>query len=313
MIITSGIADWQRLLTLPLPARVQPAPRHFIDYFTLVNALTDIPSQLSTVSMPDDVLADTQAAITELPRLVQQPLLAKLLGIYFVRGLGSTGITEVVTTQEGALLGSVVLLDLDHLQYRTANAWADWKDNMPFAPDDGITLTTKIAHHPDDNRQNAIQHLLLHEFGHVLSAGEGWVPDWWRESKEFQPTAVYDFLRLCWQINAAHEIVLAEPHAIPCWDQLRYYGEARLPAEQMISAYQALQTSQFASLYATTSVYDDLAESFAIYVHTALLNKPFDTEVLHHGRRVIYYDAAARQRQCADKFRYFDNYLRSNP
>lgn len=48
---------------------------------------------------------------------------------------------------------------------------------------------------------NAIQYILLHEPGHVLSVGSGVHPAWFSESRSIEQSASYPFLTLSWKID----------------------------------------------------------------------------------------------------------------
>jgi hypothetical protein len=311
MVIMSGTDYWQALLGSPLLQRVGPAPAYFLDYFTLVNALTGVPHRLRAASVTADFAADVRCAIDEMPAVVKERLEPKLLGIFFVGGLGSTGVTDIVLRENGEALGSVVLLDVESLVQRTANEWATWKENMPFSPAHGITVKTSIAEPVDDNRKNAIQHLLLHEFGHVLSAGEAFVPDWWLGLPNLPGDRAYPFLSLAWQIADGRSVVPIPPNDFPRRERIDYYTGARLSGDDACDIYAALQASSFPSLYAATNVYDDFAESFAIYVHSILMKRPLETFVLRDGEPVAHLDAGSRSGRCREKFAFMARYLES--
>ncbi|SMC19777.1 hypothetical protein SAMN02745857_00792 [Andreprevotia lacus DSM 23236] len=311
MVILSGTGSWRARLALPLTQRAATAPQHFIDYFSYANALTGNPRQLRPVALPTDFLADVAQAITELPATLQQRLASKLLGIYFVAGLGSTGLTDVLLDESGNIIGCFVLLDAEVLMQRTANQWASWKINIPFRPGNA-NLALRIADGADNTRKTAIQHILLHEFAHVLSTGEAILPDWWRSSAELGNTADYAFLQLAWTISADKRIVPTLANTLPLLDKVDYAGDRPLAATDVQPVYQALAQSAFPTLYAATSVYDDFAESFAVYVHTELLGRPFETTLSDGTRTVLQFNATDwLQRQPARRA-FLRQYLTAN-
>jgi len=94
-----------------------------------------------------------------------------------MRGLGSLGITNITAYKNGDLIGAVVAIDVDIFLYRTANEWSTWKENIPFRPVQDIRLELLIAQQAENNRKSALQYMLLHEFGHILTASSEMMPD----------------------------------------------------------------------------------------------------------------------------------------
>jgi hypothetical protein len=69
----------------------------------------------------------------------------------------------------------------------------------------------------------------------------------------------------------------------------------------MGSAYRNLARTNFPTMYAATNPGDDFAESFANYVHTRLLGRPFEVSVLEDGRERFRYSACWEEPRCARK------------
>jgi len=122
-------------------------------------------------------LANLRNAIKDIPQVVKRELGPQLLGVFFMRGLGSLGITNITAYKNGDLIGAVVAIDVDIFLYRTANEWSTWKENIPFRPVQDIRLELLIAQQAENNRKSALQYMLLHEFGHILTASSEMMPD----------------------------------------------------------------------------------------------------------------------------------------
>lgn len=309
MIVTWNPDAWLAARALPLADRIAPAGVEAVSYVAQFNAAQGMPGRPESAAVPDDLAADVRAALAELPAAVQAKLATPLLGVHFARGLGSSGITDVVADAYGTILGSVTLLDVDTVMQRSANAWATWKENTPFAPAAGLRLDATVERPADDDRKQALQYLLLHEFGHVLTAGSGLLPDWWLAPNKFRPTDEYGFLRLSWQIAADGRIVPREHEDFPQRARLAYYSDAQLPGTALPEAYAALARTGFVTLYAATNAYDDFAESFATYVHVVLQGKPFEIRLLRDGEVVCRNDAFWSSARAAAKRQLLADFL----
>lgn len=233
--------------------------------------------------MPADLLDDLRSAINEVPTLINAQLQDVLLGVYFARAVGSSAITDVVVDPQGAIIGAVIVMDIDAFAERAANAWATWKENSPFELRGSSCLEVTIADPAGDTRANAIQFLLLHEYGHVLSTGRRFLPIWWLGADAMRGTADYAFLQLGWDVTADKQIVPKAGEDFAGRSAISYYARRGLADDAILGIYQALDGTSFATLYAATNVYDDFAETFATYVHSVLLGKPLRVRVLCDG------------------------------
>lgn len=296
MITTSDPDFWHAQSKLPLLERIATAPQELLDYVSAVNALQHTtssappPEPAKAYQISPDFLNDVQNAIAQLPDSVQASLTPHLLGVFIASGVGSSAISDVIALPDGSILGAAVLLDANAFLMRSANAWMGWKESMPFTADARYQLRAQIADEDDDQRQHALQYLLLHEFGHVLSVNTEFLPNWWIGSQKFRDTEEYSFLAICWQIAMDGKIIPLLRHQFPQRAAVHYYPQTEeylIPAEQMAEVYQALDRTGFPSLYAATSVYEDFAESFASYVHVVLMHKPWRIQVLQ-GQEVVF-------------------------
>ena len=290
MIVAADATQWEQLYDLPLLERLGPAQQEIVTHVTQVNLAMDVPQRPSSTEVDDGFQEDVRAAIAAMPASVQALLDGVLLGVRHARQLGSSAISDIVVSGEGVILGVVVALDVDAFESRTANAWATWKENTPFAPEGAYTLSAQIALPEDDNRQGALQYLLLHEFGHVLSAGRNLLHDWWLDAQSLRGADDYHYLPLAWRIDAEKKVVPLAQNAFALRGDIVYYHGARMQGSQMAQAYAQLQGANFATLYAATSVHEDFAESFASYVHAVMLGKPQTIRIEHDGALLLRFD-----------------------
>jgi len=287
MILTRNPQQWTDLQRQPLHARILPLPAEVRDFVHQVNVASGLAAVPAPVQADDAMHADLRAALDGMPAAVLELVAPLLLGVCLGRDLGSSGATDIVVdAASGRILGCIVLLDVDLMAAHTANSWATWKDNLPFLSGPGFTLDTTIAAPHQDTRANALQFLLLHEFGHVLTADADFLPRWW----EPVPDAPFAYLDLSWDVTTSGRF-LARPQ---CDFDLRatvdFYGNRKLDGEAIVHAYAGLEGSDFASLYGATNPYDDFAECFATYVHCEMMGRPYALRIDLDGEPQAWLD-----------------------
>lgn len=280
MIIVHHPEDWLAP-DLPLERRHGPAPRDLLAHLEKVN---DHPAR--AVAVDAAFSADVAQALAELPVIVRAKLQEHFLGVYFVGGAGSSAATVIAVGTDGGFLGIAIALDVDALAQRGANQWATWRENMPFASG-AYRVAVRIADGTQDNRMGAIQFLLLHEIGHVLSAARSLVEDWW--------------LPLSWRRGDDGQVVSLNEDDFPQRRRLSYYGAPRIPSEDVLPTYRTLLASGFFSMYAALSPDEDFAESFALYVHIELLQKPYFVGIFHEDKLLLQYATQWDEARFAEK------------
>ncbi|MGZ5786799.1 MAG: hypothetical protein ACXWJM_12845 [Ramlibacter sp.] len=295
-------ATWDAERSRPLPERVRPAPAMLVEYLNLDNRLNDFPDRPRT-ALPDAAfMADLHDALAELPPQVRQLVDGKLVGIYLVEGLGGTGFTDVVEDSRQEAVGGYIVLDAGVLSRLSANAWATWKENTPFRPQEGYKLDTRIETGAQDGRKNAIQYILLHELAHVFSIGGNVHPPWTVDPKDVQLTMQYRFFLASWRIDRWHNRYTSEFDAdFPQRTKVVYYFGAKLDAADMVPTYANLEKTNFASLYGATRPGDDFAEAFASYVHVVLMKRPWQITISHPGEPPKVFRACWDEPRCRAK------------
>ena len=292
---------WRHALARPLEQRIDAAPPELVEYLALDNIKSGF-SEIPRSAKPGGAfLRDIRAAMAELPPEVKRLVARKLAGIYLVEDLGGTGFTEQVYDAHARPVAGFVVLDVTVLR-RRANAWATWKENTPFKPQPGFRLTARIETKERDDRKNAIQYILLHELGHVVSIDGNMHPPWTLEPKEVSSPGDYPFFALSWAVDAgANRYVTKFDDVLPQRRDVVYYLEAKLPASQMAEVYERLTRTNFATLYSVTRPGDDFAEAFASYVHIVLMKKPFEIRIFRDGKVARVYGSCWNEPRCEQK------------
>ncbi len=304
------LAFWKDALSKPVEQRIGPAPPELIELLALDNIANGFPNKPRPAQLAADFLNDVRGALAELPDTVKRHVAPKLAGIYFIEDIGGTGFTDQAYGHDAKPAVGFVILDPLVLAKQTANKWATWKENTPFKPDPALALEARIEAGRDDNRKNAIQYILLHELGHVLSVGGNFHPNWNLSPKNVASTAGLPFFELSWTVERREDRYATRfDDAFPQRRNVVYYFGAKLPASEMIAAYQRLEMTNFPTLYAVTSPGDDFAEAFASYVHTELMKKPFEIRILRDGRLAKTYGSCWAHERCAAKRRILELFL----
>jgi hypothetical protein len=275
------LASWDSSMAeRPVAQRLAPAPPDLVEYLNLDNIANGFVEQPRAAAMDEAFVGDVRRAIEGIPAPVLAAIDRKLLGIYFVEGLGSSGFTDIVE-RGSAPVRAFVVLDAGVLSKLKANAWATWKENTPFAADPAWRLHGRIEADADDTRANAIQYILLHEFAHVLAAGSDIHPDWGISARQVRPDARFPFFDLSWRVEReANRYVSRWDATFPQRTQTTYYLGAKLAAADLLPTYESLARTDFPTLYAATSPGDDFAESLASYVHVVLLKRPWSIAIV---------------------------------
>lgn len=300
--VAGRIDTWQAVVSVPVSERIGTAPPYLVEYINLDNILNGFPERPRAAKVEADLLADVKAAIADLPAEIWNLPGQRLLGIYFVENLGGTGYTDYVLDRNAKPVAAYMVFDAAILARSKANAWATWKENTPFKTGSGYALDARIEADGDDNRKNAIQYILLHELGHVLSVGTTIHPPWNIEPRDVAASATYPYSDLSWQIDRkANKYRSLFDARFPQRTSTVYYFGAKLSADAMVSTYANLENTNFPSLYAATSPGDDFAEAFASYVHVVLMHRPWQIRISHAGKVVKVVNACWGELRCAKK------------
>lgn len=309
--VAGKIATWSAVAAIPVGERIGPAPPWLVEYINLDNILNGFAERPRTANVDADLLADVKEAIADLPSEVRRLFGESLLGIYFVENLGGTGYTDYVRDPDAKPVAAYVVLDAAILARTKANAWATWKENTPFKASATHKLTARIEADGNDNRKNAIQYILLHELGHVLSVGADIHPPWNARPGDVEEGANYPFFDLSWQVDRKADTYRSLFDAkFPQRLNTVYYLGARLSAAEMAPTYGNLQNTNFPSLYAATSPGDDFAETFASYVHVVLMRRPWQITITRDGKAVHVYESCWNELRCAKKQKILEQILR---
>lgn len=278
---------WGDYQKLELEKKVRRAPPELIEYLQKDNEKQGWPNKPIAVDLPNDLVGDVQSALLELPLYLRKQISSKTVGIFFVQDLGGSAYSDYVFDRNGRPIAGFVILDVSALN-RKANEWATWKESSPFALDSTITLQATIETKKNDSRKNALQYILLHEFGHIFSIQNPTTPLWGKNWLETEITSEMQFFNESWQVNSGKLSSLFDLQW-PDRSLVSYYApdSKKLPAQAAIETYQQIAKTNFPTLYAATNPFDDFADSFASYIHVHLLKKPWKIEIKSQTAKLV--------------------------
>ena len=303
---------WATALAKPLEQRVGAASSELLVYLNLDNIASGLPNRPHAADIPVDFLKDVNDAVAELPPIVKSLVEQKLVGIYFVKDLGGTGFTDYVHGGWFSRDAGFVVLDIDVLTKQTANAWATWKENTPFRADAAYKLEAQIENEDGDNRKNAIQYILLHELGHIISIGENVHPRW-----DGPPSSAekFPFAALSWKLLTTDKKYASRYDDLFFRERadVRYYFGAKIDAQRMLPLYEQLLDTNFPTLYAATHPGDDFAESFVSYVHTVMQKRPWEIRLYTHGKFTKTVKTCWEEKRCTEKREILERILGVTP
>jgi len=304
------IGYWKPRFELPPEERAGVAPADLVQFLSLDAIAQGIPASPRMATDHPGVLQEIRAVLAGLPRPIRQGLSARFAGVYLLEDFGGTGFTDAVQDESGREVAAFVVLDPAVLARRTANEWATWKESSPFVEDGHFALRATLEDAAHDTRRQAIEYILLHELGHVLSVGGSFHPSW-NGRHDSVPAGRYPFYDVSWSFDRSKGgSVNRFADALPEANRVRYYFGPNLAATEMAATYRHLEKTAFPTLYAATHFADDFAESFANYVHVAMLHKPFEIAILEDGKVVKRYGPCWEEPRCAAKRRILEDFLR---
>ncbi|XDD51356.1 hypothetical protein AB3N59_06260 [Leptospira sp. WS92.C1] len=220
-----------------------------------------------------------------------------LLKVVFCRNLGGTGVSSFVYDSQRPI-GGVVFLDTEMLN-QTANDWITAKENSPFRSG-SVDLKLKIERDPKNDIVSALEYILLHEVGHILSVTQKIVPDFRDKNRNFSK---HEFSKGIWETETES---LLDPD-FPFRKRIRFYTKEPIDlSSNWDRIYPILITTPFPTLYSAMNGDDFFAESFVSYVHTILQNKIWNLELRQNKKKLFEMENGIGERRCKKQKEFLD-------
>jgi hypothetical protein len=300
-------AYWGAFVKKPLVDRVRlQAPPEVIDYLIQDNQLQGYPDKPRVATLSPDFAAEIRQAVVELPPRLVELVADKLVAITFVNDLGGSAYTENLADQ-GHSGACFLVLDVGVLD-RPANEWASWKESTPFAPDPAMSIVATIGPPDQNTRRLSVEMLLIHELAHLVGLGKEMHPKWHLPPQKV--AADYPFFVLSWDVRGDQTVSLFD-EVFPARVNVHYYSMPgdKLPMANAPSIYSALEKTNLPTLYGAQNPLDDFAESLATYVHTQMLKRPWQIQILRDNQPVKTYRACWDEPRCREKRAILDRLM----
>ncbi|MCB1306070.1 MAG: hypothetical protein KDK37_17400 [Leptospiraceae bacterium] len=262
------LKNWQDFLDhrpnrgqLP-PDFVQPATSLPLSYAIDTNRLDGFPAPVPAQISPErlrSIRQSLQATLQYQPE-IRQFLNRRVMGLYLVDNLGSSGLTGIVYDSDGKAQGGFILMDASRIEL-TAEGLINLREKTII--EDAAALPESWGYrldHPSNGPvPTAVDYLLLHEAAHVASEVYELLPPLTMDKASYRPPArgTYSFLDAAWLDPWNTKA------ALPFRKKLHFYAKRTFSAIEHGQATVAAQASGFPGLYATVDAWEHLAETVA--------------------------------------------------
>jgi len=299
-----------------LTERIHPAPEKVIDKIRLENRLYGFNERPEAVAPPPEVATALDTIRRRLPEPVLRILENRFIGLFTVNHLGGTGYSEVVYDPEKRERYGIIVVDAAVLLQKRANEWASWKTNSMFRPRPGRSVKVRAILEEDQHNTivNSIRFILLHEIGHILGMATSVHPSWlvWQAGRRVDVSS--GFSHLSWKNGAGKTIVSRFDDRFPERTAIKAYAfdKARLTVAQIPIAYTNLEKhTNFHTLYACESPWEDWAESFATYFHVVIDQRPWQVVIEAAGQPDQVIESCWGMARCREKEAYLQTWFKN--
>ncbi len=296
-------ATWREFIGKEINDRIVEAPDIIVDYLRKDNKLNGYEDRPYSVKPDGSFLEDIKSAVDALPWIVKNQIKEHVIALFLVLDLGTTGYVEMLRNFKENRLGFIVF-DIDYLNQK-ANDWISWREMSPFKGRGDHLIRIIIEENGNDHRRAAIQYILLHEVGHIIGITTGSHPSWFSKSDPGE----WPFTKLSWAASKQESKVISRHDGTFInRSRLKYYAfkNALLAADDVAETVRQWLTTDFVSLYAATNPYDDFAETYAMYVHVLLQNRPWKLMILNQGIIKTEVASPILDKRCESKKQHMD-------
>jgi hypothetical protein len=304
--------NWQQK---PWQQRISAAPDKLVRYIHLDNEDQGYAGDPAAAEPMPEISMALESISSSLSPAINAMLTARLIGIFVVDNMGTSGMAEVVSDKDGNQRFGIIVLDKSILLKRKANEWATWREESAFriSPLHSSKLRMTIEAEKNNSIVNAIRFIILHELGHTLGIFSNAHPGWNDPPRPDQMN--YPFVKLSWTMDEKKKVISLFDSKFPARKNIKYYafGKAKLSEDQIGDVYAKMQQqTNFVSLYAATNLWDDFAETFVNYVHVVLERRPWEAQIVNAKGEVTVIRSCFEEQRCREKKEFMDQWF-NNP
>lgn len=219
-----------------------------------------------------------------LPSLYREVLQERLLAIYFVEDLVTSGLTDFVLSDSDDVY-SILFINPKVFEL-TISELITFKDQSCFIYDhEGPILQIDVS-----GDYSGLLYILMHEATHIVDYALGITPYTDKSLKQLHLVRKdeSDFVSRIWQDydETVEYLFLSFP------EKLNFYStdeDDKVSFDHLLGIYQELRNSPFVSLYSTINWAEDLAEYATFYYFTNDLNMDYKITIRENGTTIFDY------------------------
>lgn len=267
----------------------------------------EFESKLAPARDAEYVLRDLRAAVARYPEILHRMAGEHLIGVFLVEGLAdgenesNLGMALEVSGMWRQHVGTIILIDRDETDMR-ANQAMSGMEYMPPRDYGDVSVESRLARRGEDDRITTLSYVLLHELGHLIDYQRGITPERFNYGAAREGCG---FTCISWVRTGQHR------HSRRIDTAMRSIGAGQYEdyVKALPDTFRYLADSDFPSLYATTMPEEDFAESFAQYVHTVTMGRPWELILRVDGTIKGRLQSCFLDGRCPLKKAYFDALL----
>lgn len=245
-----------------LTERVQPAP----DFLLADWRELDANPAYKNRALTSLELAKVEAAFSRLPAPVRGVLQQRLIGLYFVDGFSSSGVTDWVVNADGRLY--VYMMMNTSVLAQTVSQTLTSKETTCFIKDDNNAAVEVTVATPDT--LTGFDYILFHEAAHAVDYVCGITPFTEPATQRFAGGISVNDAKISAGIWKEYSTPFAD---YPLRKQVSFYGFGgpNISVSSAADIYSSIASTPFMSLYGSLNWAEDLAELFAFYHLTEII------------------------------------------
>ena len=229
-----------------------------------------------------------------------------ILAIYICSNLGGTGISGFVY-DKSKVIGGYIIIDGDMI-YKKANDWISYKESSVFQKSNDANIRIKIAEHSSNTEEFALNYILLHELGHIISQTMSVVPD---QRDKFRDFTKFEFTKNIW-LN--EDLSIYDNSLFPSRNKIKFYT-TNPEFDIDINAgdiYNSLNKTSFPTLYSATNPDDYFSECFVSYVSIYIYKQPWTLTINKKNGELLTFENGMKTERSKNELDFIKKLLNKN-